>query len=144
MAITQAIANTFKQEILVGTHNFTISSGDVFKIALYLGTATLSSATTTYNNTGEVATGGGYTQTGISLTNVTPFLDGSTAVVDFDPDVTWSSSTITAGGAQIYNSSKSNKTVLVLNFGGDKVSSAGDFTVVFPNPVAATAIIRIA
>lgn len=144
MAITQAIANSFKRELLVGTHNFTTGTGGIFKLALFLTSATLSASTTTYNTTGEVATAGGYTQGGQTLTNVTPTLDTNTAITDFNPDVTWAASTITAGGAQIYNSSAASATVLVLNFGGDKISSAGDFTVAFPAPAAATAIIRIA
>ena len=136
------VCNTFKQELMVGTHNFTVAT-DVMKIALYTNTASLTKATTIYVATGEVAAGGGYNTAGENLTNVTPTLDTDTAITDF-ADKTWSSSTITARGALIYNSSKSNKAVVVLDFGSDKISSAGDFTVQFPAPAAATAIIRIA
>ena len=142
MAITQAVCSSFKQELLVGTHNFTVSTGDVFKIALFLAAATLSAATTAYAATNE-ASGTGYTAGGNTLTNVTPTLDGTTAITDF-ADSTWSTATITARGALIYNSSDSNKSCVVLDFGSDKSSSAGDFTIVFPAAAAATAIIRIA
>lgn len=141
MAITQGLCNSFKQEMLVATHNFTASTGDVFKIALFTSSATLSSATTAYSTTNEV-TGTGYTAGGISLTNVTPVLSGSTAICDF-ADVTWTTSTITARGAMIYNSSKSNKAVMILDFGADKSSTAGDFAVIFPAPDASNAILRI-
>jgi hypothetical protein len=142
MAITQALASSFKQEVLVGTHNFTVTTGDVFKIALYTSSATLSAATTAYSATNEVS-GTGYTAGGATLTNVTPVLSGTTAICDF-ADVTWSTATITARGALIYNSSKSNKAVLVLDFGSDKTSTAGDFTIVFPAADASNAIVRIA
>jgi hypothetical protein len=141
MAITQALCNSFKQEMLVGTHNFTASTGDTFKIALFTSTATLSGSTTVYATTNEV-TGTGYTAGGISLTSVTPTLSGSTAICDFS-DVTWTTSTITARGALIYNSSKSNKAVMVLDFGADKSSTAGDFAVIFPTADATNAILRI-
>ena len=142
MAITQAMCTSFKQEILVGTHNFTLTTGDVFKIALYTSAATLSAATTAYSVTNEAA-GTGYTAGGATLTNVTPTTSGTTAYVDF-ADVTWTTATITARGALIYNSSKSNKAVAVLDFGADKTSTAGDFTVQFPAFDATNAIVRIA
>jgi len=141
MAITNAICNSFKRELLVGTHNFTLTTGDVFKIALYTSAATLGASTTVYSATNEV-TGTGYTAGGNTLTNVTPTLDSSTAITDF-ADSTWTTSTITARGALIYNSSKANVAVMTLDFGSDKISSAGDFTVQMPAPAAATAIIRI-
>jgi len=142
MPITQSMCTSFKQEILVGTHNFTLTTGDVFKIALYTSAATLSAATTAYSATNEVA-GTGYTAGGLALTNVTPTTSGTTAYVDF-ADATWSTATITARGALIYNSSKSNKAVAVLDFGADKTSTAGDFTVQFPAFDATNAIVRIA
>lgn len=142
MAITQAMATSFKQELLVGTHNFTLTTGDVFKIALYTSSATLSAATTAYSATNE-ATGTGYSAGGNTLTNVTPTTSGTTAYCDF-ADSTWSTSTITARGAEIYNSTDSNRTVCVLDFGADKSSTAGDFTIVFPTADATNAIIRLA
>jgi hypothetical protein len=141
MAITQAFANTFKTEVLTGLHNFTTTTGNAFKLALYTSSATLGSGTTAYSSTNEVS-GTGYTAGGATLTNVTPTLSGSTAIVDF-ADVTWSSSTITARGALIYNSTNSDRAVLVLDFGSDKSSSAGDFTVLFPAADASNAIIRL-
>lgn len=141
--ITQAMCSSFKQELLTGTHNFTTSTGDVFKIALYTSAATLGASTTVYSTTNEVATGGNYTAGGNTLTNVTPTLSGTTAITDF-ADTTWAAATITANGALIYNSSKSNKAVAVLAFGGDKTSTAGDFTIIFPTADASNAIIRIA
>jgi hypothetical protein len=142
MAITQAMATSFKQEILVKGHDFTVTTGDSFKIALYTSSATLSAATTAYSATNE-ASGTGYTAAGAALTNVTPTNSGTTALTDF-ADVTWSGSTITARGALIHNTSNSNKAVVVLDFGADKSSTAGDFTVVFPAADASNAIIRIA
>ena len=141
MAIIQAFANTFKTEVLTGLHNFTTTTGNAFKLALYTSSATLGSGTTAYSSTNEVS-GTGYTAGGATLTNVTPTLSGSTAIVDF-ADVTWSSSTITARGALIYNSTNSDRAVLVLDFGSDKSSSAGDFTVLFPAADASNAIIRL-
>lgn len=143
MAITQAMCTSFKQELLTATHNFTASTGDVFKIALYTSAATLGASTTAYSTTNEVATGGNYTAGGNTLTNVTPTTSGTTAFTDF-ADTTWAAATITANGALIYNSSKSNKAVAVLAFGGDKTSTAGDFTIIFPTADASNAIIRIA
>lgn len=142
MAISQAMPTSFKQELLTATHNFTASTGDTFKIALYTSSATLGASTTAYSATNEVS-GTGYTAGGETLTNITPTTSGTTAYTDFD-DVTWSNATITANGALIYNSSKSDKAVAVLAFGGDKTSTAGDFTIVFPAADASNAIIRIA
>lgn len=142
MAITQAMCTSFKVEILQAVHDFTNSTGDVFKIALYTSSATMSAATTAYSATNE-ASGTGYTAGGNTLTNVTPTSSGTTAFTDF-ADTTWSTATITARGALIYNSSESNKAVAVLDFGSDKSSSAGDFTIVFPAADASNAIIRIA
>lgn len=142
MAITQAVATSFKQELMVGTHNFTTSTGNVFKIALYTSSATLGASTTAYSATNEVS-GTGYTAGGNTLTNVTPTTSGTTALTDF-ADTTWSTATITARGALIYNSTNANRAVVILDFGSDKVSTAGDFTIVFPAPDSTNAIIRIA
>lgn len=142
MAITSAICTSFKQELLVGTHNFTASSGDSFKLALYTSSATLGAGTTAYVTTGE-ATGTNYTAAGSALTNVTPVTTGTTAVVDF-ADLTFSNATVTARGCLIYNDTNSDKAVAAIDFGGDKTSTAGDFTIVFPSATATGAIIRLA
>lgn len=151
MAITQAMCTSFKQELLVGTHNFTTGTGDTFKLALYaIGaggksatTATLGASTTGFTTTGEVASSGSYATGGGILTNVTPTTSGTTAFTDF-ADLSFTTATITARGALIYNSSDSNKAVAVLDFGGDKTSTAGTFTIQFPTADASNAIIRIA
>lgn len=142
MAITSAICTSFKQELLVATHNFTASTGDTFKLALYSSSATLGATTTAYVTTGE-ATGTNYTAGGGTLTNVTPTTSGTTAVCDF-ADLTFGTATITARGMLIYNSTDANKSVAAVDFGGDKTSTAGDFTIVFPSPTATGAIIRLA
>ena len=142
MAISQAMCTSFKVELLTATHNFTASTGDVFKIALYTSSASLDATTTAYTTSNEVV-GTGYTAGGNTLTNVTPTSLGTTALTDF-ADTTWSTATITARGAMIYNSSKANKAVCILDFGSDKTSTAGNFTIVFPVPDASNAIIRIA
>ena len=142
MAISQAMCTSFKVELMTGTHNFTNSSGNAFKLALYTSSATLGAATTAFSATNEVS-GTGYTSGGGALTNVTPTSSGTTAFTDF-ADLTFSSSTITANGALIYNSTNSNKAVCVLAFGGDKTSTNGDFTIQFPTADASNAIIRIA
>lgn len=149
MAISQAMATSFKVELLNGIHAFgtTVVRGattpDAFKIALYTSSATLSAATTAYTATGEVAAGGGYTTTGQALTTVAPSASGTTALLDFN-DVTWSAATITARGAMIYNDTQADRCVAVLDFGADKTSTSGDFTVIFPTADASNAIIRIA
>ncbi len=156
MAITQAICTSFKQEILQGIHNFTSGSGggtttttgtgNTFKTALYTSSATMSAATTAYSATNEVS-GTGYSSGGAALTNVTPTTSSTTALTDF-ADLTWSGSSITARGAMIYNSSttggSANRAVEVLDFGADKTSTSGDFTIQFPTADASNAIIRIA
>lgn len=142
MAITQAMCTSFKVEILQGVHNFTNTTGDTFKIALYTSSASLDATTTAYSATNEVS-GTGYTAGGNTLTNVTPTSSGTTAYTDF-ADTTWSTATITARGALIYNSSQSDAAVAVLDFGSDKTSTAGDFTIIFPTADASNAIIRIA
>ena len=158
MAITTAMATSFKTELLQGIHNFqngsgggtttTTGTGNTFKIALYTSSATLSASTTAYATTNEVsATGTNYTAGGNTLTNVTPTSSGTTGFTDF-ADSTWSSSTITARGALIYNSSttagSANRAVCALDFGADKTSTSGDFVIQFPTADASNAIIRIA
>ena len=142
MAITQAMCTSFKKELLEGVHNFKNSGGSTFKLALFTSSATLGAATTAYATTNEVS-GTGYSAGGSALTRVDPSTDGTTAITDFG-DLTFSTATITANGALIYNSSASDKAVIVLAFGGDKTSTAGDFTVQFPTADASNAIIRIA
>jgi len=142
MAITNAICTSFKQELLVGTHNFTNSTGNTFNLALYTSSATLGASTTAYVTTGE-STGTNYSARGAALTNVTPVTSGTTAIVDF-ADLTFGTATVTARGALIFNTSASDKAVCALDFGGDKTSTAGNFTVVFPSPTATGAIIRLA
>jgi len=154
MAITSAICNSFKQEILVGTHNFTASSGNSFKIALFTSSATLSKSTTAYTapsdgsasptNTHEVSsTSTGYTTGGNALTSTTPALSGDTACVKF-ADTSISSASFTARGCLIYNSSQSNKAVCAVNFGADKTVTSGTFTIQFPAQTAGNAIVQIA
>ena len=140
MPITQAMCNSFKTELLGGTHDL---DTDTIKIALYTSSATLDASTTTYSTTNEVTGSTGYSAGGNTLSGAAITLSGSTAIVDFS-DTTWSSATITARGALIYNSSKSNRAIAVLDFGSDKSSTNGDFTVVFPTADASNAIIRIA
>ena len=141
MAITQAMCTSFKKELLEAVHNFKNSGGDTFKIALYTSSATMSAATTAYSATNEVS-GTGYTAGGNTLTRVDPSSSGTTGFTDF-ADTTWSSASITARGALIYNDTDSDKAVAVLDFGADKTASGGDFTITFPAADASNAIIRI-
>lgn len=151
MAISQAMVTSFKVEILDGVHNFgtgvvrASTSADIFKIALFTSSATLGATTTAYSTTDEVSSSGtNYVAGGKTLViSQVPTSSGTTAYLDFS-DVTWDSATITANGALIYNSTQSNKAVAVLAFGGDKTSTAGDFTIQFPTPDASNAILRIA
>jgi hypothetical protein len=141
------MCTSFKQQLLQGQHNFTASTGHTFKLALFTSAATLGASTTDYSTTNE-AVGTGYTAGGGTLTNVTPTTSGTTAFTDF-ADLTFSSATITANGALIYNTttdggSGTTDAVVVLAFGGDKTSTNGDFTIQFPTADAANAIIRIA
>lgn len=140
MAISQAMCTSFKVDLLAGDQDF---DTDVFKIALYTSAATLGASTTAYTTSGEVPSTGNYTAGGNTLTvSVTPTSSGTTAYVSF-ANTTWAAATITARGALIYNSSKSNKAVAVLDFGSDKTSTDGDFTINFPTADASNAIIRI-
>ena len=138
------MCTSFKQELMVGTHNFTTSTGDTFKLALYDNNASFTAATTAYTATNEVGDSGSYAAGGGALTNVTPTTSGTTALTDF-ADLEFTSATITARGALIYNSTASgNPTVAVLDFGADKTSTTGTFTIQFPTADASNAIIRIA
>ncbi len=138
------MCTSFKQEILQGVHDFTASTGSSFKLALYDNTATFNAATTAYTTTGEVSASGSYTAGGGTLTNVTPTTSGTTAFTDF-ADITFTSATITARGALIYNDTAAgDPSVVVLDFGEDKTSTAGDFQVIFPTADSSNAIIRIA
>jgi len=143
------MCTSFKQQILQGAHDFTLSTGDVFKLALYNNSASFTAATTAYTSTNEVANSGTYAAGGGTLTNVTPSTSGTTAFTDF-ADLSFTSATITAFGALIYNttptsgSGLTNPTVCVLDFGGSKTSTSGTFTIVFPTNDATNAIIRIA
>ena len=144
MAITSAICNSFKQEILVEGHNFT-NGADQFKLALYTSSATLGASTTAYSTSNEISntSGSAYTAGGKNLTSVTAAVDGSTAVCDFG-DISFTSASFTANGCLIYNSTNSDKAVCAVAFGGDKTVSNGTFTIQFPAAAASTAIVRIA
>jgi hypothetical protein len=142
MAITQAVANSFKGELLTGTHNFTAGSGNVFKLALYTSAATLNSATTVYTSTNEVANTGQYVTGGGVLTNISPVVSSGVAFIDF-ADISFTGVTLTAAGCLIYNTSATNKAVCVLDFGGDKSATSGTFTIQFPADTFTSAIIRI-
>ena len=138
------MCTSFKQELLQGVHNFTASTGDSFKLALYTNSASFTAATTAYTASNEVGNSGSYAAGGGTLTNVTPTTSGTTAFADF-ADLTFTSATITARGALIYNDTAAgDPAVVVLDFGTDKTSTAGDFQVVFPTADASNAIIRIA
>ena len=138
------MCTSFKQEILQGVHNFTASTGDSFKLALYTNSASFTAATTAYTASNEVGNSGSYSAGGGSLTRVDPTTSGTTAFTDF-ADITFTSATITARGALIYNDTAAgDPTVVVLDFGTDKTSTAGDFQIVFPTADASNAIIRIA
>jgi len=150
MAISQAMCTSFKVEILDGIHAFgttvvrAATTADTFKIALYTSSATLSASTTAYSTSNECPSTGNYSAGGNTLTvSQVPTSTGTTAWLDF-ADTTWSNATITANGALIYNSTQSDKAVAVLAFGGDKTSTAGDFTIIFPTADSSNAIIRIA
>lgn len=145
------MATSFKTELLKGCHDFTLTSGDVFKLAMYTNSASFTAATTVYTATNEVGASGSYTAGGGTLTNITATSSGTTAFTDF-ADITFTAATITARGAMIYNTTPNttssvgltNPCVAILDFGADKTSTAGDFTIVFPSADASNAIIRIA
>jgi len=150
MAIAQAMCTSFKQELMLGTHNFA-TGGNAFKLALYAEggggksstTATLGAATTAYTTTGEIADSGSYAAGGGTLTKVAPATSGTTAFTDF-ADISFTTATITAMGALIYNDTNGDKAVAVLDFSSNKTSTSGTFTVQFPTADASNAIIRIA
>lgn len=151
MPITQAMVTSFKVQILTATHNFgtaptrATGAADVFKIALYTSSATLDASTTAYTTSNEVSSSGtNYVAGGKTLTiSQAPTSTTTTAWLDFD-DITWDSATLTSNGALIYNETQGNKAVAVLAFGGDKTSTAGNFTIQFPAATSTTAILRIA
>jgi len=150
MAITSAVCTSFKVLLLKGSMNFTASTGDTFKIALYTSSATLGASTTDYASTNEITntSGTAYTAGGASLTSVTPVADSTTAICDFS-DVSWTSASFTANGCLIYNTttgtgSSTTDSVAAIAFGGDKTVSSGTFTIQFPTADASDAILRIA
>ena len=143
MAITQAVCNTFKSEILGAVHDFDSGSGQVFKLALYSSAATLDANTTVYSSSNEVSNTGQYSAGGGVLTSQQVSLDGSVAIIDF-ADLSFTGVTLTARGALIYNTSASNKSVCVLDFGADKTATSGTFTIQFPAFTSSAAILRIA
>ena len=145
MAITSAICTSFKVELLKGVHNFTATTGNTFKIALYDSDATLGASTTAFSTSEEITntSGTAYTSGGATLTSVTPVASSTTAICDF-ADVSYSSASFTANGALIYNSSASNVAVCAIAFGSDKTATNGTFTIQFPTADATNAIIRLA
>jgi len=145
MAITSAVCNSFKAEVLQALHNFTASSGNAFKLALYTSSATLNKTTTAYATTNEITNtaGSAYSAGGIALTSVTPVLSTDTAVCDF-ANVSFSSASFTANGCLIYNDTNADRAVCAIAFGGDKVVTNGTFTIEFPAADASNAILRIA
>ena len=143
MAITSTLTTSFKKELLEATHNFKASGGNSFKLALYTSSVTLGATTTAFTTTGQ-ATGTNYTSGGAALTNVAPLTSGTVGFTDFS-DLTFGTATVTARGCMIYNDTASgDPSVATIDFGGDKTSTAGDFTIVFPAKASGTAIIRIA
>ena len=145
MAITSAICTSFKVELLKGVHNFTATTGNTFKIALYDSDATLGASTTAFSTSEEITntSGSAYTSGGATLTSVTPVASSTTAICDF-ADVSFSSASFTANGALIYNSSATNAAVCAIAFGSDKTATNGTFTIQFPTADATNAIIRLA
>lgn len=147
MAISNAMCTSFKQQVLEAVHDFRLVGGDTFKLALFTSAASLGAATTAYSATNEVADSGTYAAGGGSLTRVDPTVSGTTAFTDF-ADIAFTSATITARGAVVYNTTPThtytNPACIVLDFGADKTSTSGTFTIIFPTPDATNAILRIA
>ncbi len=146
MAITSAVCTSFKVELLKGVHNFTATTGNTFKIALYTSSATLGASTTAFSSSNEITNSSGtaYTSGGATLTSVTPTTDSTTAVCDFS-DVSYTDASFTANGALIYNDSASgDPACVVVAFGSDKTVTSGTFTIQFPTADATNAIIRLA
>ena len=138
------MCTSFKVELMRGIHNFTASTGNTFKLAMYTNSASFTAATTAYTTTNEVTASGSYAAGGGTLTNVTPTSSGTTAFTDF-ADLSFTTATITARGALIYNDTATgDPTVVVLDFGSDKTSTSGTFQIIFPTADASNAIIRIA
>jgi hypothetical protein len=141
------MCTSFKQQLLEAVHDFRNPGGDVFNLALYTNSASFTAATTAYTATNEVPDSGSYAAGGGALTNVSPSASGTTAFTDF-ADLTFTNATITARGAMIYNTTPThtytNPSVVILDFGSDKTSTTGDFTIVFPTANSTDAIIRIA
>ena len=142
MAITQAVANTFKKQLFEAGHNFINGTGNVFKLALYTSAASLDSSTTIYTSTNEVANTGQYVTGGGVLANVSPVVSSGVAFIDF-ADISFTGVTLTAAGALIYNTSNTNAAVAVLSFDGDKTATSGTFTIQFPADTFTSAILRI-
>lgn len=142
MAITQAMCSSFKGEVMQALHDFDVAA-NTFKIALYTSSATLGASTTVYSSSNEVPNSGSYTAGGGTLVNQGVTVSGTTGFTDF-ADISFTSATITARGALIYNSTNGDRAVCVLDFGSDKISTAGTFTIIFPTADATNAIIRIA
>jgi hypothetical protein len=136
------MCTSFKKELLEGKHNFLASGGNSFKLALYTSSATMSATTTAFTTTNQ-ASGTNYSSGGSALTNINPTSSGTTAFTDF-ADLTFGTATITARGCMIYNDTNADRAVAVFDFGGDKTSTAGSFTITFPTADASNAIIRIA
>ena len=146
MAITSAVCTSFKVELLKGVHNFTATTGNTFKIALYTSSATLGASTTAYSTSNEITntSGTAYTAGGATLTSVTPAASSTTAVCDFS-DVSYTDATFTANGCLIYNDTATgDPAVGAIDFGADKTVTSGTFTIQFPTADASNAIIRIA
>ena len=146
MAIASAICNTFKVEVLKAVHNFTAGGANVFNLALYTSSASMGAGTTAYTTTNEIAntSGSSYSAKGKALTNITPVLNSTTAVVDFD-NISWTSASFTANGCLIFNDSATgDPACCVIAFGGDKTVTSGTFTIEFPAATAGNAIIGIA
>jgi len=142
MAIQQAIANSFKKQLLEGDHDFRQSGGDKFKLSLYTAGATLTSATTSYTTSNEVSPSGQYSAGGGALVNAGTSITAGVARADFD-NLSFTGVTLTARGALIYNTSLTNAAVAVLDFGSDKTATSGTFTIQFPAPTSTAAILRI-
>jgi len=141
------MATSFKQQLLEGVHDFRLTGGDTFKLALYTNSASFTAATTTYTATNEVGNSGSYAAGGGTLTRIDPTVSGTTAFTDF-ADLSFTTATITARGALVYNTTPAhtytNPVALVLDFGADKTSTAGTFTIQFPTADATNAILRVA
>jgi hydrogenase maturation factor len=140
--MTQAVCTSFKKELFTATHNFAAAGGHAFKMALYTAAATLDETTTVYSATNE-SSGTNYVAGGTTLTNVDPSISGTTAMVTFSANPTWTSATFSASQALIYNTSSGNKAVAVLDFGGTQTVTAGNFVINLPSVTATTALLRL-